>query len=105
MSLNYIRSLLNMEDEIDELFDRFVEHVNNVPFDDYNNDPSFRLNQSIINNAYLLRRTMELHQTQIRRSNRILDIHPLQSRINIRTRTPPLPTSPPPPTTRWASST
>ena len=51
----------NMTDEIDELFERFVEHINNMSYSSLEEqDSSFRLNQSIINNAYLLRRTMEL---------------------------------------------
>jgi len=66
--MNYFRNLLNndnmndnMTDEIDELFERFVEHINNMSYSSLEEqDSSFRLNQSIINNAYLLRRTMEL---------------------------------------------
>lgn len=76
--MNYIRNFLhNMDwdDDINDLFERFVEEVNEVPFNtEYENTPEFRLNQSIINNAYLLRRTIELspnEQRRVRRSPRI----------------------------------
>lgn len=82
--MNYIRDFLhNMDwdDDINDLFERFVEEVNDVPFNtEYENTPEFRLNQSIINNAYLLRRTIELYPDEqrnilphqhIRRSPRI----------------------------------
>jgi hypothetical protein len=67
---------MDWDDEIHDLFDNFIEEINEIPFStDYENTPEFRLNQSIINNAYLLRRTMELypHQEQenIRRSSRL----------------------------------
>lgn len=93
--MNYIRDFLhNMEwnDDIHDLFERFVEEVNDVPFNtDYENTPEFRLNQSIINNAYLLRRTIELYpdeQPRNRRSSRIMS---RQTRnIPIVTTLPPL---------------
>ncbi len=77
--MNYLRNFMNRmdwDDEIHDLFDNFIEEINEIPFStDYENTPEFRLNQSIINNAYLLRRTMELypHQEQenIRRSSRL----------------------------------
>jgi hypothetical protein len=66
--MNYIRDFINSmdwHDEINELFDQFVEDINEIPFDyDYENTPEFLLNQSIVNNAYLLRRTIELRTPQ-----------------------------------------
>lgn len=69
--MNHIRNLIDIMDwgdNIDNLFEQFIEEVNNLPFttddrftDDYVDTPDFQLNQSIINNAYLLRRTMELY--------------------------------------------
>ena len=50
--------------DIDNLFDTFVENINTIPFneiDEYSTDPIFMLNQNIINNAYLLRRSFELN--------------------------------------------
>jgi hypothetical protein len=53
---------MEWDDDIHDLFEQFVEEVNQVPFNtEYENTPEFRLNQSIINNAYLLRRTIELY--------------------------------------------
>lgn len=77
--MNRIRDLLHSmdwEDDVQELFDRFIEEVNELPFNtDYENTPEFLLNQSIINNAYLLRRTMELYPQEqrnpVRRSTRL----------------------------------
>jgi hypothetical protein len=46
---------MDWDDEINDLFERFVDEVNDMPFNtDYENTPEFQLNQSIINNAYLL---------------------------------------------------
>jgi hypothetical protein len=98
--MNYIRNLINPTDldNIDNLFDLFMQEINEIPFtyenqyenqyvnqyenqyvnqyvnqyedededeyenaDENENTPEFTLNQSIINNAYLLRRTMELY--------------------------------------------
>lgn len=63
--MNYFRDMLNnnlydLEDDIDDLFERFVDDVNSQPFNT-EHDPSFMLNQSVINNMYLLRRTMDLY--------------------------------------------
>lgn len=77
--MNYIRNIINnmdWDDEINDLFERFVDEVNDMSFNtDYQNTPEFQLNQSIINNAYLLRRTMELYPSEqrdiLRRSVRI----------------------------------
>jgi hypothetical protein len=72
--MNYIRDLINhidWEDDIHDLFEHFVEEVNEIPFvRDYENTPEFQLNQRIIQNAYLLRRTMELYPQEQRESIR-----------------------------------
>jgi hypothetical protein len=77
--MNYIRDFMNRmdwDDEIHNLFDNFIEDINEMSFStDYENTPEFRLNQSIVNNAYLLRRTMELYPLEqrepARRSSRL----------------------------------
>lgn len=66
--MNYFRDMLNnnlydLEDDIDVLFEQFVDEVNSQPFN-FENDPGFMLNQSVINNIYLLRRTMDLYPEQ-----------------------------------------
>ena len=98
--MNYIRDFLyNMDwdDDINDLFERFVEEVNEVPFNtEYENTPEFRLNQSIINNAYLLRRTIEMYPTEqrrIRRSPRI-QIRNITSQNNIISPVPQPPRAP-----------
>jgi hypothetical protein len=58
---------MDWDDDINDLFERFVEEVNDVPFNtEYENTPEFRLNQSIINNTYLLRRTIEMYPDELR---------------------------------------
>jgi hypothetical protein len=58
---------MDWEDDINDLFEHFVEEVNEIPFTrEYEHTPEFRLNQSIINNAYLLRRTIELYPQEQR---------------------------------------
>ncbi len=98
--MNYIRDIINhmdWEDDIHDLFEHFVEEVNDIPFTrEYENTPEFRLNQSIINNAYLLRRTMELYpqeqrnfiqdQRRLRRSTAL----PRVSTQNLHSDIPPL---------------
>ena len=78
-NMNYIRNLINnmnWEHDIDDLFQEFVEEVNEVPFiTNYHNTPEFQLNQRIIQNAYSLRRAIELYPQgdflrQYRPSNR-----------------------------------
>lgn len=68
--MNYIRDFINRmewDDDIHDLFEHFVEEVNEIPFTrEYENTPEFRLNQSIVHNAYLLRRTMELYPQEQR---------------------------------------
>lgn len=68
--MNYIRDFINRmdwEDDIHDLFEHFVEEVNEIPFvRNYENTPEFQLNQRIIQNAYLLRRTMELYPQEQR---------------------------------------
>lgn len=63
--MNYIRDFItrmDWEDDIHDLFEHFVEEVNEIPFTrNYENTPEFQLNQRIIQNAYLIRRTMELY--------------------------------------------
>jgi hypothetical protein len=74
--MNYFRDMLNnnlydLEDDIDFLFEQFVDEVNNQPFN-FENDPSFMLNQSVVNNIYLLRRTIDLYPERISRRRRIV---------------------------------
>lgn len=68
--MNYIRDFINRmdwDDDIHDLFEHFVEEVNEIPFvRTYEDTPEFRLNQSIIQNAYLLRRTIELYPQEER---------------------------------------
>lgn len=74
--MNRIRNIisrmdLDFDDEINNLFEQFIEEVNEIPFNtDYENTPEFLLNQSIVNNAYLLRRTIELYPQEQRHSRR-----------------------------------
>ena len=98
--MNYIRDFINRmdwEDDIHDLFEHFVEEVNEIPFTrEYENTPEFRLNQSIINNAYLLRRTMELYpqehrnfmssQRRLRRATELPRVSPQ----NLHSELPPL---------------
>jgi hypothetical protein len=90
--MNYIRDFLHTmdwDDDINNLFERFIEDVNEVPFNtEYEHTPEFRLNQSIINNAYLLRRTIELYpdeQRNILRNQRIRRSSRVQPRNMSRT--------------------
>jgi hypothetical protein len=63
---------MDWDDEIDNLFEQFIEEINDMPFNtDYENTPDFLLNQSIINNAYLLRRTIELYPQEQRYTSRL----------------------------------
>lgn len=91
--MNYIRDIIHRmewDDEINELFDQFVDDVNEMPFNtEYENTPEFLLNQSIINNAYLLRRTIELYPQEQR--------NVLRRSMRIRTRTQNHETEPVPP--------
>lgn len=94
--MEYFRNVFNnnlqyLEDDIDSLFEEFIEEVNSMPFNSNpENDPSFRLNQSVINNMYLLRRTMDLYPDedtspiatrtrQRRRNNAIYSRYPYTS--------------------------
>ena len=65
---NYIHQLINTilsENTIDDIFDDFIDHVSNTSFDlDQELDYNFQLNQNVINNAYTLRRNLELQATQ-----------------------------------------
>lgn len=71
--MNNLRDILNnnlqnLEDDLDILFDQFVDEVNDIPFTIYSeNDPSFQLNQRVVNNIYLLRRSLDLDRHQLRR--------------------------------------
>ena len=85
--MNYLRDIDNFDEEMDDLFNRFVEHVNQQ------DDPNFQLNQSIINNAYSIRRTMELNQTGTRRST-IPEIRYTINENDNRPHTPPSLTPP-----------
>lgn len=87
--MNYFRdmldnSLYDLEDDIDDLFERFVDEVNSQPFNT-EHDPSFMLNQSVINNMYLLRRTMDLYpdDNQRRRNYRSNPINVSINHTNI----------------------
>lgn len=86
--MNYFRDMLNnslydLEDDIDNLFEQFVDEVNSQPFNT-EHDPSFRLNQSVINNMYLLRRTMDLYPEELgsRQRRRHSRSHPINVSIN-----------------------
>lgn len=63
--MNYIRDFinrLNLENNIDSFFEQFIEEINELPFNtDYEYSPEFQLNQSIVNQAYSLRRNIELY--------------------------------------------
>lgn len=56
--------------DMDDLFETFVVNINAIPFDEfdmndeYSTDPIFMINQNIINNAYLLRRSFELNNNR-----------------------------------------
>lgn len=92
--MNYIRDIINydnydnaddifgqlLEDTIntscDNIFQQLIENINEIPFNTtYENTPEYMINQRIINNAYLLRRNIELshdEQTYVSRSHSTL---------------------------------
>jgi hypothetical protein len=69
MNNNINNFLNNFNQDIDELFNTFIENVNSLPlyeldenyeYENNENDIGFMLNQNIINNAYTLRRSLDL---------------------------------------------
>jgi hypothetical protein len=47
----------------DEIFDNFIEQINNIPFEEYRNEElvNFQLHERVVQNMYILRRNLELH--------------------------------------------
>lgn len=47
----------------DEIFDNFIEQINNIPFEQYRNEElvNFQLHERVVQNMYILRRNLELH--------------------------------------------
>lgn len=78
--------------QIDDLFETFIENINSIPISDHNfieddenfieDDANFILNQSIINNAYLLRRSFELNNIPNTSIQRNLPLNLLNQTIN-----------------------
>jgi len=50
-------------DNTDEIFDNFIEQINNIPFEEYRNEElvDFQLHERVVQNMYILRRNLELH--------------------------------------------
>jgi hypothetical protein len=47
----------------DEIFDNFIEQINNIPFEEYRHEElvNFQLHERVVQNMYILRRNLELH--------------------------------------------
>jgi hypothetical protein len=54
----------------DEIFDNFIEQINNIPFEEYRNEEliNFQLHERVVQNMYILRRNLELHSFNTPRS-------------------------------------